>query len=123
MRKKDEVHNFVVYRGLTLTDSERQAFMIKEENTSITFTSFTSTSRNRILAESFGDTLLVIDLNVENTKKYKNVGCGADVSSLSDFPNEEEFLMWPEARFHFVKYEYDTEKEKHVIYLKTPDLY
>jgi hypothetical protein len=105
------------YRGLTLTDEERKAFM-KE---TMTFTAFTSTSRSRMLAEQFGNTLLIIDLNVKCNigNPNQNVRCVTGISHLSDFPNEEEVLVWPWRVFHFVNYEFDTVKKKHVVYLKS----
>jgi hypothetical protein len=107
-----------VYRGLNLNDEQRQEFMCDK----LMFTSFTSTSRNRALAEIFGDTLLIIDVDVKMfAAPYANVWCGADISCLSNFPEEEEFLIWPTAEFHFVKYEYDTVEKKHIIYLRSTD--
>jgi hypothetical protein len=83
------------------------------------FTSFTSTTRSRKVAEFYdGNTLLIIDLNQYNNKG-KYVTCGRNISSLSDFPVEEEFLIWPGTEFAFVKYEYDVLKKKHIIYLKS----
>nr|ACD54799.1 NAD(P)(+)-arginine ADP-ribosyltransferase-like protein [Adineta vaga] len=107
-----------VYRGLHITDKERKQFM----RHFISFTSFTSTSRNRKKAESFGNTLLIIDLNVkQNLSANKNVFCGVNISELSDFPEEEEFLIWIYALFEFINYEYDPEKKKHIIHLKSSD--
>jgi hypothetical protein len=108
-----------VYRGLTLTDEQRQEFM-KENNEELVFTAFTSTSKNRLKAERFGNTLLIIDLDV---KYYTgdNVFCGAYVSPFSAVPNEEEFLMYVGTRFHFVRNEYDNINKKHIIYLKATE--
>ncbi|CAF3919342.1 unnamed protein product [Rotaria sp. Silwood1] len=115
-----------VYRGLNLTDEEREEFINKEDGI-IEFKAFTSTSKNRELAELFGNTLLIIDLSPEltswrtrlmNGKRYS----GADVSNVSNFPDEEEFLICPRReKLKFVKYEYDFNKQKHVIYIKYLD--
>ncbi|UJR24218.1 hypothetical protein I4U23_027184 [Adineta vaga] len=107
------------YRGLTLTDEERKAFM-KEK---MTFAAFTSTSKSRVQAEQFGNTLLIIDLNVKCKvgNPNQNVRCVTHISHLSDFPNEEEVLVWPWRVFHFVKYEFDNVKKKHVVHLKSAD--
>ncbi|CAF1104370.1 unnamed protein product [Didymodactylos carnosus] len=112
---KSSVGEFTVYRGLTVTDEERQQFLKTGAN--IIFTSFTSTSRSRKLAERFGNTLLIFNLDVKNIYGYEKVKIGMDVSSLSDFPNEEEFTVWAGAAFHLWGYEYDNEAKKHVIYL------
>ncbi|CAF5086113.1 unnamed protein product, partial [Rotaria magnacalcarata] len=113
--KKTLLDCFIVYRGLLLTDEQRQDFM-KEK---ITFTSFTSTSRNRDLAEIYGNTLLIIDLNpnLENLSDTTGRRCGIDITHVSQFTEEEEFLIWPNRNFDFVKYEYDRPNKKHIIYL------
>ena len=106
-----------VYRSLSINDEQRQAFM----KPNIKFTSFTSSVKSRENAEHFGDTLLIIHLRVEDQfgKGEEDVICGGDISTLSDFPDEEEFLIWPGSDFRFVKEEYDPTKEKHVIYLES----
>ncbi|CAF1172635.1 unnamed protein product [Didymodactylos carnosus] len=105
-----------VYRGLNLNDEQRQEFT----KANIKFTSFTSATKTRGNAEHFGNTLLIIHLNVEDQfNEAEDVICGADISALSDFPDEEEFLIWPGSDFRFVKEEYDRAKEKYVIYLES----
>ncbi|CAF3733163.1 unnamed protein product [Rotaria sp. Silwood1] len=99
-------NNLIVYRGVTLTDQQRQEY-IKKEGERICFTSFTSTSENQELAEQFGNTLFVIDLG-KHADFY-----GVNVSLLSDFPEEEEFLINTVATFKFVKYEFDNVKKKY----------
>ncbi|CAF3955024.1 unnamed protein product [Rotaria sp. Silwood1] len=104
-----------VYRSLNLDDEQQKQFM--EEV--MKFTSFISTSRSREVADFYdGNTLLIIDLNLRHKDNERTL-CGRDVSSLSDFPEEEEFLIWPGRDFGFVRYEYDIVKKKHVIYLKS----
>ena len=107
-----------VYHGLNLTDEERQQFM---PEFGLQFISFTSTSTNRAKAEKFGNTLLIIDLDVKKHLIFKDNEhkAGASISHLSDYPDEEEFLMWTGTWFDFVKYKYDNRKNKHIIYLKS----
>jgi hypothetical protein len=116
----EDIHRFdfnTVYRGLNLSDEEREELMKEEE---IQFKAYTSTSKNRTLAEWYGNTLLIIDLEsdvntwVSNYRRHS----GADVSEISYFKEEEEFLIRPGLKFKFVKYEYDKEREKHIIYIK-----
>ncbi|CAF2937646.1 unnamed protein product [Rotaria sp. Silwood2] len=103
-----------VYRSLNLTDKERQKFMSDK----VKLTSFISTSRSRKVAEFYdGNTLLIIDLNMQSDM-FATKSCGANISSLSAFPVEEEFLIWPGTEFHFVKYVYHMAKKKHFIHLK-----
>ncbi|CAF0974124.1 unnamed protein product [Rotaria magnacalcarata] len=104
-----------VYRGLNLTDEQRQEFM--EDH--VVFFAFTSTSTNRVKAEAFGNTLLIIDLNVQHPYyPDQNIWCGSDIAALSVFPGEEEFLLKNKCVLDFVKYEFDTEKSKHILYLR-----
>jgi hypothetical protein len=106
-----------VYRSLDLNDEQRLDFT----KTNITFISFTSTTKSREKAECFGNTLLIIYLNVEYQlgKAEEDAICGADISILSDLPDEEEFLIWPGSDVRFVKEEYDTAMDKYVIYLQS----
>ncbi|CAF2976223.1 unnamed protein product [Rotaria sp. Silwood2] len=107
-----------VYRGLDLTDEQRQEYM--KQN--VIFKSFTSTSGCRDVAQVFGNTLLIIDLNVKDPEVQENIRRGADISSLSQIPDEQEFLIWPSAEFNFVDYVYDTDDQRHTIYLKSAEL-
>ena len=119
LEKNPTTDVLITYRGLTLTDEERKAFM-KE---TMTFTAFTSTSKSRVQAEQFGNTLLIIDLNVKCKigNQNQNVRCATHISHLSDFPNEEEVLVWAWRVFRFIKYEFDSVKKKHIVYLKSAD--
>lgn len=102
------------YRGLDLTDDQRLEYMKPE----VIFKSFTSTSQDEAVAEMFmKNTLLVIDLNVKDPELDGNMRRGADISSLSQFSVEKEFLIWPSAEFTLVDYKYDT--KKHIIHLKS----
>jgi len=98
----------IVYRGIDLTDEERLNFMKSD----IQFLSFTSTSKKRQVADIYGNTLLVIELRQPTTR------CGSDISQISNFPEEEEFLILPGSVFDFIKYEYDQLNSKHIHYLK-----
>ncbi|CAF1107407.1 unnamed protein product [Didymodactylos carnosus] len=79
---------WTVYRGAQLSDD-----MIEQYKDSIgkyrAFPAFTSTSRSRAKAEQFGNVLFEI--------QARNVG--ADVSSYSVYPNEEEVLLPPYFNF------------------------
>jgi hypothetical protein len=111
--------NFTVYRGLTLTAEQRKEFVEGH----MQFMSFTSTSRNRNKAEQFGNTLLIIDLNVPDRwtdDENVNIRCGADISHLSDFPGEEEYLIRPGTDFQFAKYEHGS-NNKHIIHLSSSE--
>ena len=103
-----------VYCSLNSDHEKRKQFMKKW----IKFTSFTPTSSDREVAELFsGNTLCIIDLAVSSGNIQHKARCGACVSPFSDFPEEQEFVLWPGAKFRFVKQEYDTAKNKNIIYL------
>jgi hypothetical protein len=115
-------NSLTVYRSLNLDDEQRKEFMQPQ----VAFLSFTSTSTNRGLAEFYnGNTLLVINLEglLPHPLRYMQkdkLRCGANISTLSAIPDEEEFLIWPIMRFLFVKAEYDAQSKKHIIYLNSP---
>ena len=66
-----------------------------------------------------GNTMLIVDLNVTHwLVGAGDILCGYDISHLSAFPSEEEFLIWPGTQFNHVKYEYDSRRKRHIIYLR-----
>ncbi|UJR07364.1 hypothetical protein I4U23_011650 [Adineta vaga] len=97
--KENDEDISTVYRGVTLTDEEREQMMDPMMG-SIIFTSFTSTNLNK--RDCF----------------YGKQECGVYVANISQFPIEEEFLIKPVTMFQFVKYHYDNFKKKHILYLK-----
>jgi hypothetical protein len=103
-----------VYRGVNLDDEQRQQYRKKD----VKFTAFTSTTTDRALAEIYGNTLLIMDLEGEMDGVTYYPAAGADISSFSNFPQEKEFLLWPRTWFQINGYEYDNETKKYLIYLK-----
>ncbi|CAF1167376.1 unnamed protein product [Rotaria sordida] len=91
----------IVYRGVNLSDAERAEYTSGRE---IQFYSFVSTSKNRALAEIYGNTLMIIDLREyqpddpgstpEKMLRSRTAYCGASIAHLSNFTEEEEFLIW-----------------------------
>ncbi|CAF3407548.1 unnamed protein product [Rotaria socialis] len=114
-------NNFTVFRGVTLTEEERKAY-IPPEYPYLHFSSFTSTSLNRSKAEAFGNTLFIIDLDQEYGYDGGPMQSGADISFLSDFSDEQEVLIWPATSFRVIKYEYDSIKNKHIIHMEAQDM-
>jgi hypothetical protein len=106
----DEEDSVTVYRGMTLSDEQRKEFMREDET--VTFPSFTSTTKNRRVAEMYsGNSLLIMDI--------RGSPRGEDISSLSNFPDEEEYLLWTGTAFKFFKYEYDSVEKQYIIYLRS----
>ncbi|CAF3572516.1 unnamed protein product [Rotaria socialis] len=95
----------VVYRGIDLNDSYKKYFKV---GTIFRFPGFTSTSLSREKAETFGDTLFKI-------KIYSGCLQVRDLSKISDFPEEEEYLFSPYSLFEV------TEKNDEMITLKAHD--
>ncbi|CAF1131265.1 unnamed protein product [Didymodactylos carnosus] len=70
---------------------------------------FTSTSKNREKAESFGNSLFIIDMSD---------AIGIDISACSDFPNEEEVLLPPGTTFKIKQVQFNNTNYKNNIFLK-----
>jgi hypothetical protein len=78
-----------VYRGLSL--SSEQILTYKQAVGSWhTWPSFTSTSKNRKMAEIRGNTLVIITVAKYN---HSNFVRGLEIAEMSHFPNEEEVLL------------------------------
>ncbi len=101
-----------VYRGCTLTDE-----IIKEYKQAIgqtiSWLSFTSTSKDRRQAEQFGNTLFII--TTKNSCSFSN--SFNDISSRSVYPHEQEVLLNAQHHFKVEKIERDSNSGKYVIYL------
>ena len=78
-----------------------------------TWDGFSSTSKNRIKAELFGNVLFII--NRSTTTKYRF--SGMDISSLSAFPQEEEVLIRAARNFLVEKVEKNENTGKYYIFL------
>ncbi len=111
-QRKTLTEDQIIYRGMTLTDE-----MINEYSEAvgedIDWPAFASTTKNRALAEIWGNTLCFITL------------CrglfvhGSDISNISYIPDEEEFLLSVGFVLQVEKVDIDLSKQKHKIYLKT----
>ncbi|CAF1404705.1 unnamed protein product [Adineta steineri] len=99
-----------LYRGVELTDE-----MISDYKNAvgrqIIWSSFTSLSRSRKEAEKFGkNTLFIVRLT-------GNVYCSKYIAELSKFSYEEEVLLRPVHPMWIVKFDYDEDKKRYLIYL------
>lgn len=104
----------ILYRGMNLTDemlNEYKQTVGKE----VTWPAFTSTSKNRQVAEIYSaNTLFTIFL--KDTWRPQN-----DISQISYYPDEQEVLLSPFHKFTINKVELDQGSGKHCIYLTTSD--
>jgi hypothetical protein len=101
-----------LYRGAQLDqqtiESYRQAIGKMK-----TWDAFSSTSKIRATAESFGNVLFII--NRAKTVKYRF--SGVDISSMSAYPQEEEVLIRAARNFLVEKVEQDPTTNKYLIFL------
>jgi hypothetical protein len=98
-----------VYRGATLTNEMIEEYK-RAVNKRIYWSAFISTSKNRSVAEIFiGNTLFII----KTTKRYQLPFL--DVSSLSQFPEEQEVLF--NAGSHFKVERVQCKSRKYIIYM------
>jgi hypothetical protein len=74
------------------------------------FQGFTSCSRKRSVAENFPETNVLFIMTVR-------LAFIADISKYSEFPKEEEELLFPGVSFTVNEMEFDENKSKHLIYL------
>jgi hypothetical protein len=100
-----------LYRGINLSSTEIDSFRndcFQETKSQRSFQAFTSCSRNRAIAEKIGNTLLIMI-----------VKCVFAMSLVpfSDYPYEEEVLLFPGVCFTFERVEFDKAQNKHLIYL------
>ncbi|CAF1366188.1 unnamed protein product [Adineta steineri] len=98
----------LLYRGANVPDELITSFKEECEKSWHTFQAFTSCSRNRKVAEGFGNVLFIMKTLVAYT---------VDLSSLSQYPDEEEELLFPGVSFTIDRMEFDEKKKKHLIYL------
>jgi hypothetical protein len=106
---KPNTSNEVLYRGVNLSADMIAAFKDRSSNEHGTFQAFSACTRNRRVAEMFGNVIFVI------TVKYAFT---MDLSSFSEFPDEEEVLISPGVCFTVDLVEFDETTNKHLIHLK-----
>ncbi|CAF0906140.1 unnamed protein product [Adineta steineri] len=99
-----------LYRGINLSDTQIAAYKdhCQRPNTYYSFQAFTSCSRNRDLAELYGNVLFIMEVNYAFT---------VDLQPFSNFYDEEETLITPGVCFTIQQVDFDKTTDKHVIYL------
>jgi hypothetical protein len=102
--------NIKVYRGAELSKNQIDTYrdLCADPDEYRSFQAFTSCSRNQKLAELFGNTLFIMEIEFAFT---------VDLSPLSNFPEEEE-LITPGVCFTVQRMHFDQQKNKYMIYLK-----
>jgi hypothetical protein len=101
----------IFYRGANLSDQLISIFKedcSKKDKTRRSFPAFTSCSRNRTVAEIFGNVLFIMTVKHAFT---------VDIAPFSQYPHEEEELLSPGVCFTVERFEFNKDKNKHEIYL------
>ncbi|CAF1001047.1 unnamed protein product [Rotaria sordida] len=106
---KKHLYQGVVYRGAKLESDMIDDYKKALNDGCRSWSGFTSTSRNRRKAEKFGNILFIIDILRSNT--------AIDVSSLSEYPSEQEVLIGAGWNFSINNIEFD-HNGKQIIYIK-----
>ncbi|CAF1339462.1 unnamed protein product [Adineta steineri] len=88
-----------LYRGISTTD-ENIAMLMSLEGQKIYFVCFTATSKNRARAQVGGNVLFEIETLSDKSQEAQKLYSNADISIVSQFPEEEEVLYAPLATFH-----------------------
>ena len=103
--------DITLYRGATLSEEQIASYaeMAKSPKEFRSFQAYTSCSRNRQKAEQFGNALFILEVLFAFT---------ADLSPLSEYPDEEEELLTPGVCFNVKRFEFDKDTEKYLICLK-----
>jgi hypothetical protein len=100
-----------VYRGATLEPDEIDAYRNSIKKAPKEWLGFSSTSKTRTLAELYsGNTLFII--NVPSQSQH------LDISTISNFPDEQEVLLGASTSFQTENVTYDETTKKHHIYLR-----
>ncbi len=112
----DDKEDNTLYRGCELTDEMINDYK-NAVGTQIIWSAFTSLSRSREQAEKFTkNTLFIVRLT-------GNEYCSKYIADLSNYPHEQEVLLRPVHPMWIVKFDYDNENKRCLIYLNDDPSY
>ena len=100
-----------LYRGANLSEEQLATYekMATNPKEYRSFQAFTSCSRNRKKVNKIGNTLFIMNILSAFI---------ADISALSEYPDEEEELVIPGVCFNVQGVEFDKKAKKYLIYLR-----
>jgi hypothetical protein len=101
-----------VYRGIELNYAEIETYK-RHKGEWKTWPAYTSTSKDRQMAEMFGNTLFIIeitDVKLSSPRAY-------DIAHISNYPHEKEVLIPAGVSFQILNVEQDI-SQKYIIYVK-----
>lgn len=104
-------HMKTVYRAMKLSMDDIELYK-SSVGTYKAWAAFSSTSKKQSEAETFGPVLFIIRFT-----GHSRYGCGIDISSLSQYPYEEEILLQPGTNFRVDNMEYDDNTGKYRFYI------
>lgn len=105
----DDSRDQLLYRGMTLSKEMIDEYK-QSVGTEIIWPAFTSTTKDRRVAELFGNTLFIIDI----TEAFQ---FRSNISAHSNYPHEQEVLLEPDFVFKVDKIERDPRSGKYLIYM------
>jgi hypothetical protein len=103
----------ILYRGANLPNDLITLFKedcSKDPKPWHSFQAFTSCTRNRGVAEQFGNANVLFIMKAR-------IAFTVDLAELSEYSHEEEELLFPGVSFTIDKVDFDKNKNKHLIYL------
>ncbi len=106
---KPNTSNEVLYRGVNLSADMIAAFKGCSPNEHGTFQAFSACTRNRCVAELFGNVIFVMKVKYAFTM---------DLRPFSAYPSEEEVLISPGAGFTVDHLVFDAAKDQYLIYIE-----
>jgi hypothetical protein len=110
--RREQDYIGTVYRGTELSYIEIEAYK-QHVNEWKSWPAYTSTSKDRQMAEIFGNTLFIIevtDVKLSSPRAY-------DIADISSYPCEKEVLLPAGVSFQILKVEQEL-SQKYVIYLR-----
>jgi hypothetical protein len=105
-------HTGTVYRGVELKHNEIEEYK-RHTGEWKTWPAYTSTTKDREMAEAFGNTLFIIE--IADVKLCSS--CAYDIAHISSYPLEQEVLIPVGISFLILKVEQDL-SSKYIIYLQ-----
>ncbi|CAF1175776.1 unnamed protein product [Rotaria sordida] len=96
----------ILYRGISMSE-ENIAILMSLEGQKIYFVCFTATSKNRARAQVGGNVLFEIQTLSAEGQEAQKLHSNADISIVSQFPEEEEVLYAPLATFRLISIVHD----------------
>lgn len=111
-------HTQQVFRGMLLPEEILDMYKASVDKY-VAWAQFSSTSKNRSVAEDFSKAKENLHSVVFIIKfiGHSRYGCGIDISALSAEPKEEEILLQPGTNFRVDKMEYDQKTNRHIFYI------